>query len=383
MRRLKSKALCLAAAVTLLQACVLSARGQVKTVETQHRLFIPWTNLALDVELRGLLTEFRDTSEAALEQAAATGDPNADGGRVREFQGVVTSAKDSGGGMGFLRIRMEPVKAGVTAEELRAGFAEQYPKTLRVSKGSVKQYDFKETPLLRFTMNGSSPQEGTFLGYIGGGGTAFPIPYSMPGLTSTVQVLEAFMVRDGTGFFFRFASPRLRDKDVEMFHAILDSVRFVDASKPSSSYDYFMLGEEFYQRKQYAEAIAALGKAVTLEHKQRALTQPQWRQLVMALANTLGADDAPERARDILEYGVAQEPTYPYFHHGLSRLYAYFGDLDRTLSELEKTYQLVPREKNFFVGRIPDPLEDPAFVKFAGDPRFRDGVKALKKKYKN
>jgi hypothetical protein len=104
----------------------------------------------------------------------------------------------------------------------------------------------------------------------------------------------------------------------------------------------------------------------------------------MTLANALGAADNPERARDVLEYGVATEPTYPYFHHGLSRLYSYFGDLDRVLASLEKVYQYGPKDKGFFgfLHGIPDPLLDPAFQKYKDDPKFRDAIKALKKKYK-
>jgi hypothetical protein len=104
----------------------------------------------------------------------------------------------------------------------------------------------------------------------------------------------------------------------------------------------------------------------------------------MTLANALGAADDTERARDVLEYGVATEPSYPYFHHGLSRLYSYFGDLDRVLASLDKTYQYVPKDKSFlsFIRGIPDPLLDPAFRRFKDDPRFIDGVRTLKKKYK-
>ena len=381
MRYPKSKVSSLTAVLLVLLAGGLRAHAQTDDADGPQRLFAPWSNVAFDVELKGLVTKLREVTEEAQQQAAANG--GADGGRqMREFYGMFTPVKGGGFKFGFLRIRMEQVPLTVTAEALRAGAAELYPKSQHVNKGSLKQYEYKQTPMLRFKVTGPRPQDGMFLGYLGGGYSAFPTFYSVPGLNSSFPVLEAYMVRDGTGVLFRYTAPKLDEKDEQFFHAILDSVRFFDASTPSSSYDYFTLGEDFYMRNRKAEAVAALGRALVLEHKQRALTQAQWRRLVMTFANALGADDEPQRARDILEYGVASEPTYPYFHHGLSKLHSYFGDFDRVLASLEKAFQYAPNDKSFRGWRIPDPLLDPAFGRYKDDPRFSDAVKALKKKYK-
>ncbi|HEX7313649.1 MAG TPA: hypothetical protein VF297_06995 [Pyrinomonadaceae bacterium] len=382
MRYFKSKALRLTAVILVLFACGFRARAQAGDAEESQRLFAPWSNVALDVELKGLVTKLTEVTDEARKQAAANAGADA-GRRMREFYGMLAPGKGGGLKFGYLRIRMEPVAATVTAEALRAGAAEHYPKSQHVSKGSIKQYEYKQTPMLRFKFTGPLPQEGMFLGYLGGGYSAFPTFYSVPGMNASYPVLEAYMVRDGTGVLFRYAAPKLDEKDEQFFHAIIDSVRFFDATGASSSYDFFALGRDLYKRRDYGPAVTALDKALALERRQRALPQAQWRDLVMTFANALGAAGHADLALNVLEIGVAEEPTYPYFHHGLSRLYAHLRDVDRTLSELEKTYQLLPKEKKGFGGGIPDPLEDPAYRRFAGDQKFSDGVKALKKKYKN
>jgi hypothetical protein len=381
---LKSKVVSFVAAVVLLQACSLVALGQQPEVEETTRLFVPWSNVAFDVELKGLATKLWDISEDVQQRIAKDKNATDDNRQAREFAGMFSPVKGNGARLGFLRIHMEPVPVNVSAEALRAGAAGLYPKSQYIAKDNVKLYEYKQTPILRVKAMDSRPQDWAFLSFIGGGYSAFPTFYSVPGMYSTYSVLEAYMVRDGTGIRFSYKVPKLEEKDEQFFYTILDSIKFFDSSNASSSYDYFTLGSEQYKWKEHGKAVATLEKALALEQKKRELTQPQWRQLVMTLANALGAADDTERARDVLEYGAATEPTYPYFHHGLSRLYSYFGDLDRVLSSLEKTYQYVPKDKSFmsFLRGIPDPLLDPAFRKFKDDPRFIETVKTLKKTYK-
>lgn len=382
---LKSKVVRFAGAVILLQACAICALGQQPAGDEPTRLFVPWSNVAFDFELKGLATGLLDISEDVQKQAATDKNATAGARQAQEFIGMFSPVKGNGVRIGFLRVHMEPVSAGVSAEALRAGAAELYPKSRYVSKDNVKLYEYKQTPLLRVKVIDSHQQDWVFLSFIDSGNSAFPTFYSMPSKYSTYGVLEAYMVRDGTGIRFSYRVPKLEEKDEQFFYTILDSIRFFDSSSASSSYDYFTLGSELYKRKEQGKAVAALEKALALEQQKREMTQPQWRQLVMTLANTLGATDQVERARDVLEYGAATEPTYPYFHHGLSRLYSYFGDLERVLAELDKAYQYVPRDKSFmsFLRGIPDPMHDPAFQKYRDDPKFRDAVKALKKKYKS
>lgn len=378
----KSKASIFAAAVLLL-ACAPRVPGQQPDVDERTRLFAPWSNVAFDVELKGLTTKLWDISEDVRRQAAADKDAAYGARQARDYVGMFWPVKGTGARPGFLRIHMEPVDADVSAEALRAGAAGLYPKSQYITKDNVRLFEYKQTPILRVKVIDSRPQDWAFLSFIGGGYSSFPTFYSVPGMYSTYSVLEAYVVRDGTGIRFSYKVPKVEEKDEQFFYAVLDSVRFFDSSNASSSYDHFTLGVEYYGRKEHGRAAAALEKALALERQKRELAQPQWRQLVMTLANALGAADDVERARDVLEYGAAAEPTYPYFHHGLSRLHSYFGDPERVLASLERAYRHVPKGKSFMssLRGIPDPLRDPAFQRFRDDPKFVEAVKALKKKH--
>lgn len=379
---LKRKSVSPAVAVILLLACALGAHAQQPGVDERARLFVPWSNVAFDVELKGSATKLWDITGDVQRRIAADRKATDDNRQAREFAVMLSPVKGTGGRSGLLQIHLEPVSTDVTAEALRAGAAALYPKSQYITKDNVKLYEYKQTPILRVKVLSSLPQDWAFLSRIRGDYSYYPSIYSAPPRYSTYSVLEAYVVRDGTGIRFSYKVPKVEEKDEQFFHTILDSVRFFDSASASSSHDHFLLGSEYYKWKEHDRAAAALEKALALEQKQRGLTQPQWRQLVMTLANVLGAADDVERARDVLEYGVAAEPTYPYFHHGLSRLYSHFGDMERVLAELDLAYLYQTKRPRLFAGwPIPDPMRDPAFNRFKDDPKFRDAVKALKKKH--
>lgn len=376
MRNLKTSAFGFAALVALLSVCLTPASGQQAEAPVVQRLFLPGMSRALDLDLRAF--------QMPVWEKEADGILNNDG-RVREFVGLPKLAKGSLLVYGFLKIRIEPARVEGGAAALRVAAQAERLKLEGVDKGSFKQSEYNQTLLLRYKLDGPSMREGAFPSY--SGLSTFPIPNgssSFPGWKTSSRALEAFLVHDGAWVTLRYLSPKLGSEEEKLFYALLDSVKFVDVSKPSSSYEHFLLGRDLYRQKEHGKAVAALEQALALEQKKRELTQPEWRDLVMTLANALGATDNTTRAREVLEYGIGAEPTYPYFHHGLSRLYSYFGDLDRVLASLEKAYQYEPKNSKNFVGwPIPDPMLDPAFQKYKDDPKFRDTVKALKKKYKN
>jgi hypothetical protein len=88
------------------------------------------------------------------------------------------------------------------------------------------------------------------------------------------------------------------------------------------------------------------------------------------------------RAREVLEYGVGAEPSYAYFHHGLARLHGFFGDMDKAIASLQQAFEHAPKPEGFLRSSLPDPMTDAAFAKFKDDPKFRDAVKAMKKRSK-
>lgn len=67
-------------AVIMLLAGSLCAYGQKDDADGPQRLFVPWSSVALDVELKGLMSKLWDDTEEAQKQAAA-------GRQMREFFG--------------------------------------------------------------------------------------------------------------------------------------------------------------------------------------------------------------------------------------------------------------------------------------------------------
>src|ERR1044072_9528427 len=257
---LKSKVVSFVAAVILLQACSLVALGQQPEAEETTRLFVPWSNVAFDVELKGLATKLWDISEDVQQRIAKDKNATDDNRQAREFAGMFSPVKGNGARLGFLRIHMEPVPVNVSAEALRAGAAGLYPKSQYIAKDNVKLYEYKQTPILRVKAMDSRPQDWAFLSFIGGGYSAFPTFYSVPGMYSTYSVLEAYMVRDGTGIRFSYKVPKLEEEDEQFFYTILDSIKFFDSSNASSSYAYSTLGSEQYKWKEHGKAVATLEK---------------------------------------------------------------------------------------------------------------------------
>ena len=375
MRSLPVRSLCAVVLAGLLPLCAVGARAQGERGDV-YRLFLPGNLRALDIDLRQFDVEYVD-----LPGEPAAG-PNK-GGRARLVFVMFRAEKGKRKLPAAFYVRVEEVRADAPAEALRETAAERLLKHGSVSKGSVRREAYKETALLRYTVKGpwsEGLQSITFTGLS-------PIPVrNSYGSDSKYSVLEAFQVQGGVWVWIRNTSggpvKDAKGDEEAQLRTLLDSARVVDTSQPSTSFDYFHLGRALYQQKEYEAAAAALSKALDLERAGRQLSQPNWRQLIMALANAHGAADDPARAREVLEYAVAAEPTYPYFHHGLARLHGFFGDADKSIASLEKAYEFAPKPEGFLARGLPDPLTDAAFAKFKDDPKFRDAVKAMKKKWK-
>jgi tetratricopeptide (TPR) repeat protein len=382
----------------LLLVCALHTYGQQADSPDVYRLSLPGETWALDVDLQGfgISTEKIAADSQALDVEMGYKTPSVKAsqgakpdGPIRLLLGTLKPVKGLRFRFGMLTIQMMPARFKGDAVALRAAAAESYSKSERVNKGSIKQFEYKQTPLLGYTIRYKDFNEGAFLSYAGG--STFPIPGggAFPGFTGeSARALEAFLVQDDTWITLKYVATEFKEDDEKLFLKLLDSARIVDTSNPISSFDYYHMGRALYQQKEYGKAVAALERALAREREKRQLTQPQWRGMVMTLANALGADDNTTRAKEVLEYGVNGEPTYPFFHHGLARLYGYFGDLDNALASLQQVYLNakydpiyldMKKVPVFFFEPIPDPMFDPAFRKFKDDPKFRDAVKTMKK----
>lgn len=376
MRSLAVRSLKVFAAAGLLSVCAAAARAQGEQRDV-YRLFLPGHQRALDIDLRPLDVYYGNLSG---EPAAGPNKWN----RARLVNVAIMPDKAKRKWPVSFAVRVEEVRADASSESLREAAVESLRKHDSVFKDSIKLETYKETALLHYRIKWPAVRDFHFPTF----GTLSPI---FPGQTIGVYappaaeypMLEAYQAQAGVWVWIRREWPGSKDKegDVKLLHTLLDSARLVDTSRPSTSADFYHLGRALYEQKEHEQAVAALTRSLELERERRQLGQPTWRQLIMTLANAYGATDDPARAREVLEYAAVVEPTYPYFHHGLARLYGFYGDMDKAVASLQKAYEHAPKVEGIYklTGPYTDPLADVAFKKFKDDPRFRDAVKAMKK----
>lgn len=353
----------------LLLFCAAPALGQQSSGPDIYRLSLPDKAWALDVDLSGYRTSpdlLNDVPSALQFLAAAKAHGQSkpatpEAGHNVQLMAAPGTMRDH---FAMLTITLEPTQIKGDAAALRAAVIEAYVNSKRMSKGRIKTFEYKQFPAARISMP-DSYDDGV-------------VTFSFQG--PPLKILEAYQVQDGVLITCRYMAQPLTDADEKLFYALLDSIKITDTSHPVSSFDYYQLGHALYLQKEYAKAVEALGRALVLEHKERSLSGAQWRSMVEDAADAFGAVGDRARAKQIMEYGVSNDPTYPYFYLGLARLYASLGDMDNTITYLQQAFQHARTwPKTGFGGPLPDPMFDAAFAAFKNDPKFREAVKAMKK----
>ena len=121
-----------------------------------------------------------------------------------------------------------------------------------------------------------------------------------------------------------------------------------------------------------------------MEQQQRSLSDNQWRRLVESTTDAFGALGNRQGAKETLDYGIAADPNYAYFHLALARYFAMLGDLDKTIEYLTNAFRIGTGGKDASVFRtLPDPMYDSSFSAFKNDPKFRTAVKQMRKSVAN
>ena len=142
-----------------------------------------------------------------------------------------------------------------------------------------------------------------------------------------------------------------------------------------TSMDLFRKGSDFFLLKNYRSAANYLQQALDLEKQDPELPQDYWRVLIDNLAMSYGLLGDLKRSREVLEYGISKDPTYPNFHYTLACAYAESDDLDHTLEELRSAFKY---KANIIAGeQMPDPRLDESFQRFRSNERFQGLMASL------
>jgi tetratricopeptide (TPR) repeat protein len=348
--------------IVLLCAEAANAYGQAAGVQGLERLSWPGTNWSLDVALPSfdvlMQQPLKDGSGFFLIARPDVEDKDA----VRAGQLTIHSGR-----VIMLTIQMETAKAAGGDRDFRDFTVKTLKKSERINIASVKTFEHKQIPALRYSMLNQMTRV-----YPQG-----PVPPG--GMSPTGRGMEAFFVKDDVWITFRLNGIAFKNEDEQLFYAVLDSVKFTDTSAPSSSFDYLSRGKSLIRQKLYAEAAAELDIALDMERKQRQLDVVAWRKLIGHLLDIHSATGDRARVKELLDYGVRNDPIFPIFHLGLAYYHAAQGDTDNTIAALEKAHSYRnndPRTRGFY---WIDPLSHPAFEPFRKNEKFRKAVKALKR----
>ena len=327
----------------LVLACALSAAGrQSAPTQSAQRLAFPGKDWALDVAPNGFEMSLVDYD-------------------LKEPQVFVIGHGPDKKNRLMLVIKMKPARQAVAAAELRE--LEERARRKSGETHSTKNYEYKQIPVTKYRLGSVGPP------------SAFTSPHP--------AVAEAYLVRDDAWVTVTLTSMKsIGSKEEELFHSVLDSMRFVDTSRPSTSFDFFNKGLLFYLSKDYQRSIAPYRAALELERRERRLDVESWRRLVENLSNSYGAVNDLASAKEVVEYGLQQEPTYGFFHYTLARIHAASNDFDATVAALEKSFQYRPEPLKLLSVGLPfyDPNHDRVFDRFRGDEKFKRVSQAWKKK---
>jgi tetratricopeptide (TPR) repeat protein len=344
--------------------------GQQAAKQQVYRLSLPDKNWALEVPLEafyaiGVKSDMSRVDLRIPPQAWFSGpvESLSDDGREYSLLAFQKTDRKSSSAFSRLEIRLRPALMKGGALEFRDFALKERAKKNYVKSSSVKTWEHGQIPVARYTL---------LRAYDGGNVYTGPIPR----VESGPRNVEAYFIKDDVWITLTFTASPFDEEEEKLFDALVDSVTFVDTSVSSSSFDYYHKGRVLFMNREYSEAAQALGAALTLEQRQLQLDTAFWRDLIGKLADAYGALVNRAKAKEVLEYGINNDPTNTAFHMGLARLCAREGDIDSALAALEKAAFYF--KSSMPSKSLPDLNYDPAFARLMKVDRFRKAVKAMK-----
>lgn len=165
-----------------------------------------------------------------------------------------------------------------------------------------------------------------------------------------------------------------RSGDEALFTALLENAR-MDPDYIPGSMDYFVFGSLRYHEQDYKRAAEYYQRALDIEKQGAKLEPKYWKVLVDNLGMSYGLSRDLKRSKEVFEYGISQEATYPLFYYNLACTYAEMGDLDNAIANLRKAFEF---KRNMLPGeKMPDPMKDDSFRQYTRDPKFVAAVDKL------
>jgi tetratricopeptide (TPR) repeat protein len=155
---------------------------------------------------------------------------------------------------------------------------------------------------------------------------------------------------------------------------ILKSIR-INKSFTPSSLDHFRYGSLYYRDKDYRRAALQYEKALEMEKQKASLDRTMLKVLIDQLGMSYGISGKLDKAVQVFEWAITQEPEYPMFHYNLACAFAEMGNRDEALKYLHLAYKY---KGNMLAGEsFPNPKEDASFSKYLKDKEFSAELESM------
>lgn len=224
------------------------------------------------------------------------------------------------------------------------------------------------------------------------------------------QNMYAQFVLNGYWVDLHLSKVQYQDQDRELFERMVKSVRFepkkvvrVQREKATATppaivitgryrqqvqrgkegiakqiMDLVASASNAYLQRDYHTAIELYTRALDLDKKHSILNKNLWRFVVDNLGMSYGISGDNQRAKEIFEYGLSRDATYPMFYYNLACAHGEMNDMDRAIENLRLAFRyranMIPGE------RLPDPARDSSFARFLNNPRFRQMLEEIRSK---
>jgi tetratricopeptide (TPR) repeat protein len=207
------------------------------------------------------------------------------------------------------------------------------------------------------------------------------------GRTVNQYHLYAEYVVDGFWVDLHISKVMYKPTDHQLFERVLQAVHFAKPKDPKSigaqkppeiseeTVRYARQGSQGYLQRDYKTAIKHYSKVLELEKKNPTLPPTIWRVVVDNLGMSYGISGDNAKAKEVFEYGLSKDATYPMFYYNLACAYAEMGEPDNALKNLRLAYKY---RSNLLAGEVlPDPANDNSFARYLKDEKFRAALKEL------
>ena len=134
-------------------------------------------------------------------------------------------------------------------------------------------------------------------------------------------------------------------------------------------------GTMAYLDSDFATAATDLQQALDAEKQKRTLGRGDFRLLIDNLAISYRFIRNSAKSKEVLDYGISQDPEYPLFHYDMACYYGVQGKMEQALEELRLNYKY---KANLGTSdRMSDPLQDSCFGKFLRNKKFVSAVQQM------